>query len=71
VTASRTGSRRLEKELLARNLVPDGCRFIALVVEVNAAVVIKLEKYVTTDDMIHLAAALKAAAEAQALEDAS
>jgi hypothetical protein len=55
-------SRRLERELLARHLVPDGCRFLSLVIEANRPIVITLQKYPTEQEMRELGDALKAAA---------
>jgi hypothetical protein len=55
-------SRRLERELLARHLVPDGCRFLSLVIEVGRPIVITLQKYPTEQEIGELGDALKAAA---------
>ena len=56
-------SRRLEKELIDRKLVPDGCRFLSLVIEVGRPITMHLEKFPDVIELVQLGDALKAAAD--------
>jgi len=60
---SAQSSRRLEKELTDRGLVPTGCRFLSLVIEAGKPVVITLQKFPDADEIGRLGAALAAASE--------
>jgi len=55
-------TRRLEKELITRGLLPDRCRLIEVRVEPDSALVVRYEVYVTADKLALYADALKAAA---------
>lgn len=52
----------LEKELIARGLVPDGCRLLEVSITPNSALVIRYEVFIDADRLERFAAAMTAAA---------
>lgn len=56
-------NRALAQELISRGLVPEMCRILNLRVEVDGAVAVQYEKYLSADEMLLFAEALKATAE--------
>lgn len=61
-------TKRIEKELIARGLVPDGCKLLEVRIEPNSAVIVRYEVFVSPDRLDLFADALKAAAQ-EALAD--
>lgn len=64
--ANIISTRRIEKELIDRGLLPAQCHLIEVRIEPNAALVIRYEVFVTNDQLGAFADALKAAAAAEA-----
>jgi len=62
--SSVMSTRHIEKELIARGLVPDGCRLLEVSIGVNTPLVVRYEVFVKADQLDMLADALKAAASA-------
>ena len=60
---------RLEKELIARGLIPADCRLIEISMEPNSALVIRYEVFVRSDRMALFGDAIKAAAEEAITDD--
>jgi hypothetical protein len=67
--ASIVNTRRIEKELIARGLMPAHCRLIEVRIEPSAALVIRYEVFVQNDQLGAFADALKAAADEGAADD--
>lgn len=67
--ASIIGTRRIEKELCERGLVPEHCRLIEISMTPASALVIRYEIFVTNEQVGLVADALKAAAEGQREDD--
>lgn len=62
-------TRRIEKELIARGLVPEHCKLLEVRIEPTSAPVIRYEVFVSGDRLDLLADALKAAAQAALADD--
>jgi hypothetical protein len=62
-------TKRLERELLDRGLLPANCRLVEISVTPASALVIRYEVYVEADQLGRYADALKAAAVAQLDDD--
>lgn len=60
---------RLEKELIARGLLPDRCHLVEIRIEPNSALMIRYEVFVTADKLSLYADAMKAAAAEVIAED--
>lgn len=55
-------SHRLEQELIKRHLVPDGCRFLSVEIEVGRPITMRFIKYPNAEELGRLGEALSAAA---------
>ena len=60
---------RLEKELMARGLLPRDCRLVEISVTPNRPLVIRYEVFVRTDELVLFAEALTTAAAAAVADD--
>jgi hypothetical protein len=55
-------TRALEKQLIARGLVPEGCRLLEVSITPNSALVVRYEVFIDADRLERFADAMKAVA---------
>ena len=67
--SSIVNTRRIEKQLIDRGLLPSGCRLIEVSMKPNTALVLRYEVFVRNDQLGLFADALKAAAVEAAADD--